>query len=239
MVAVTGRADADDPARKVVDQLSEVGLDMPPWPEPVAPVGSVADVVRAADPADEARRRSGDRGLPARWRCAGARCGRVARALAVRAHRARRTRRPWHHPQRPCIRLAQTITGRTLLSLLDWPRQGYPRDDIMRALRGAPIRGPAAVRSFVPTGGTALRAAPASSLASISGARVAASRQQRLERVERLVDDEMSVEDDWRLAAHDELLAFIEQLARRRSWRQAHVAWAVALGHRTDRSLSR
>jgi RecB family exonuclease len=230
VLTVTGRDDADIPARELADHLRGLGVAVPAWPDGPDADAAVADVIRAADPTDEAR--AAVREIVAYLRGGGA-PERVAVVSRVRSPYALTVHDQLAsfdilHSAPGALRLSQTLTGRTLLALLEWPRDDYRRDALMRVLRAAPVRD---------ASGAYVRADQWDSVARRAGvvagldqwrSRLATSRRHRLERIERLVDDDESPGSDWRLVAHDELLAFVEQLVLdtdptdRRTWR----AWA-------------
>lgn len=242
IVGLTGDPEADESARRLVEQLTGV-LGPPdtghPGPPPEPPVATT--VVHAPDPVDEVRE--------------------VARRIASRAgtvplHRVAvlyRNTEPyarlvpevleeggltWNGPS--TLRLAGTVTGRVLIGLLDLARSDFARDALAAWLASGPIVDPATHRP-VPSHRWDLLSRQAG---------VVAGREQWSQRLDRLAremqaaldgaGDEQSegrrrgLERD--LAEAAALRHFVAQLAQRLAppdpgpW-STFVAWASALLH--------
>jgi hypothetical protein len=154
IVGVSGRGRADEPQRRLVEQLAVIGLVAPahesgdPLAVNVRPVVA-STIVRAADPGEEARvatRRVVERvaaGVPLDRIAV---VSRVQSPYTLLVHEEL-TAAGIAHSAPAATQLCQSITGRVLLGLLQWPAEGHRRDDLMRLLRGAPVRDPAGGRA--------------------------------------------------------------------------------------------
>ena len=130
---------------------SDIAAELEPFlgsagdaPPPTRP-SIEARIIRAPDPAEEAR-------VAVRVALEHLRAGvpadriaivsRVAQPYSLLVHEELAAAGIDHSAPAP-LRLAQSIAGRTLLGLLEWPANGHRRDELMRLLRSAPIRDPA------------------------------------------------------------------------------------------------
>jgi RecB family exonuclease len=146
------------------------------------------------------------------------------------------------------VRPAQGIAGRTLLGLLEWPANGHRRDDLMRLLRGAPLRDPAGGRARPDRWDRVARDAGVVGGLEQWRQRLGAARDRVVERManDPTIGDEPTLpldEDDGiagaggpqrRIAEIDALNSFVERLAidtdpgERHSW-EALSRWAKRL----------
>jgi hypothetical protein len=144
---------ARDPQRLIIDQLASVGIGADH--DRAAPSGAIdalpatTTIVRAADPAEEARvatRHVVDR------LAAGVAADRIAIVSRIRSpyallvHEELASAGLSHSAPAP-VQLGQSIAGRSLLGLLAWRTNGHRRDDLMRLLRSAPLLDPAGGRA--------------------------------------------------------------------------------------------
>jgi hypothetical protein len=150
IMGMTGRARADETQRRLLAQLAGIGVDVDRMTLAQSVVSSApAMIVRAADPAEEARvatRRVIDRlaaGVPPDRIAV---VSRVSSPYTLVVHEELTAAGIVHTAPAP-IELGQSITGRALLGLLGWPVNGHRRDDLMRLLRSAPLRDPAGGRA--------------------------------------------------------------------------------------------
>jgi RecB family exonuclease len=213
IVGITGRAAADAPAREIVDALVSIGLpaDDGSWAAKPVPVSSTT-IVCAPDPAEEARHavrlvrdaiRDGT--VPERI----AVVSRVREPYALLAHEELEAAGINHSAPSPS-RLAQTMTGRTLLGLLDWLPNGARRDHLMRVLRGAPVRDADGRRAQPDWWDRAAREAGVVSGLEQWRSRLGAARAEREQRV---IDKGEPPADDDRLVRLDALSGFVEHIA--------------------------
>ena len=234
IVGVTGRPAADVPAREILNALVDIGLPVAagPWAAKPVPASSTT-IVRAPDPAEEVRhavrlvRDAIAQGIaPERI----AVVSRVREPYALLAHEELEAAGINHSAPSPS-RLAQTMTGRTLLGLLDWLPNGARRDHLMRVLRGAPVRDADGHRAQPDWWDRAAREAGVVSGLEQWRTRLGAARAEREQRV---IDKGELPADDDRLARLDALSLFVEHLAAlldpgaRTGWRPlAHWARVV------------
>ena len=204
-----------------------------------------ARIIRAPDPAEEARvavrvvLEHLRAGVPADRIAV---VSRVTSPYALLVHEELAAAGIEHSAPAP-LRLAQSITGRALLRLLEWPSNGHRRDELMRLLRSVPLRDPA---------GGSTRPDKWDRLARRAGVvggleqwrkRLEEAKRGRLEwatatltdaTVPTLPFDGEDVETATRIAELDALLSFVERLAvatdhgDRRGWR-ALSDWAARL----------
>jgi hypothetical protein len=239
IVGRTERGHADEPAEQLVAQLAGVGL---------APTG-VQDgsgarldldgtrIVRAPDPAEETRHAVRvvldhlARGVaPERI----AVVSRTRSPYTVLAHEELEAAGIQHSAPAP-VQLAQSVAGRTLLSLLRWPGGGHRRDDLMRMLRDAPIHDPVAGRHVRPDRWDR-RAREAGVVAGLEQwrARLAAFRVRRESAAWHDAGEDAEERTARAVADIDALGAFVERLAEdvdpggRRGWAQL-ARWARRL----------
>jgi hypothetical protein len=154
IVGEPARGRAGDPQRLIIDQLASIGVELDARRAsstvavgPVVPVPAM--IVRAADPAEEARvatRRVVDRVAAGVAPDRIAIVSRVHSPYALLVHEELAAAGLPHSAPAP-VQLGQSITGRSLLGLLAWSAGGHRRDDLMRLLRSAPVRDPAGGRT--------------------------------------------------------------------------------------------
>ena len=141
------------------------------------------------------------------------------------------------------LRLAQSIAGRTLLGLLEWPANGHRRDELMRLLRAAPIRDPAGGVTRPDRWDRHARNAGVVAGLDQWRRRLEEAKRARLERVTASLTDATTPtlaldgdepQADGRIAELDALGSFVERLAAatdpgdRRGWRSLS-RWAERL----------
>ncbi len=152
VIGVAGRERADEPQARMLEQLAGIGMMTPTSVDGGAPdaIPALAStIVRAADPGEEARvatRRVVER------IAAGVALDRMAIVSRVQSPYTLLVHEELAaagipHSAPAAMQLCQSITGRVLLGLLQWPANGHRRDDLMRVLRGAPVRDPAGGRA--------------------------------------------------------------------------------------------
>ncbi|MEY2459279.1 MAG: ATP-dependent helicase/nuclease subunit, partial [Acidimicrobiaceae bacterium] len=210
-----------------------------------APKAVEARIIRAPDPAEEAR-------VAVRVALEHLRAGvpadriaivsRVAHPYSLLVHEELAAAGIDHSAPAP-LRLAQSIAGRTLLGLLEWPANGHRRDDLMRLLRSAPIRDPAGGATRPDRWDRHARNAGVVAGLDQWRRRIAEAKRARLEHVTAPLTDATTPtlpldgeqsEVDGRVAELDALLAFVEGLAaatdpgEKRGWR-ALSRWAETL----------
>jgi ATP-dependent helicase/nuclease subunit B len=211
-----------------------------------APVGAVPpQIVRAPDPAEEARvavrialEHLGN-GVPADRIAI---VSRVSVPYSLLVHEELSAAGIDHSAPSP-VRLSQSIAGRTLLGLVNWPINGHRRDDLMRLLRSSPLRDPAGGSTRPDRWDRIARNAGVVGGLDQWRRRLEEARRARLERVTASLDDAKDpmlpldgsqAEVDSRLAELDALASFVEGLAHttdpgdRRGWR-ALSDWAERL----------
>jgi hypothetical protein len=149
IVGTTGRHRTDESQRRLLEQLAAIGLATPSDHDGETPQVVASTIVRAADPGEEARvatrrviERLGAGVAPDRI----AVVSRVQSPYTLLVHEELMAAGVAHSAP-AATQLCQSITGRVLLGLLQWPGDGHRRDDLMRLLRGAPVRDPAGGRS--------------------------------------------------------------------------------------------
>ncbi|HEV3225522.1 MAG TPA: PD-(D/E)XK nuclease family protein [Acidimicrobiales bacterium] len=232
----------------------------PPFvdPDPAgAPASGAPRVVRAPDPAEEAR-------VAVRLVVEELRAGtpadciavvsRVSSPYALLVHEELEGAGIAHRAPGP-LRLAQSIAGRVLLGLLEWPANGYRRDELMRLLRAAPIRDPAGGGTHPDRWDRLARGAGVVSGLEQWRTRLEEAKRARLERVTAPLQDATTPTLPFegsdghgvagRLAELDALGSFVERLAAatdpgdRRGWR-ALSRWAegVLVRHIGNESLA-
>ncbi|HEX2383725.1 MAG TPA: PD-(D/E)XK nuclease family protein [Acidimicrobiales bacterium] len=248
VIGTTGRHRADEPQRHIVDQLTSIGVDVeepsPAVQVPTPALPSLMQIVRAADPAEEARvatRRVIDRlaaGVPADRIAI---VSRVQSPYALVVHEELAAAGIPHSAPGP-MQLGQSIAGRALLGLLAWPVDGHRRDDLMRLLRGTSLRDPGGGRARPDRWDRIARDAGVVSGLDQWRQRLDAARDQVVARIAThremvheptlpltdpsAVDDESSPTVGWqrRVIEIDALRAFLDRLAGdtdpgdRRSW---------------------
>jgi ATP-dependent helicase/nuclease subunit B len=230
--------------RELADEL-EPFLGAAAHAPPSSPPAPEARIIRAPDPAEEARvavRVALDHlraGVPADRIAI---VSRVAQPYSLLVHEELAAAGIEHSAPAP-LRLAQSIAGRTLLGLLGWPLNGHRRDELMRLLRSAPIRDPAGGATRPDRWDRHARNAGVVAGLDQWRKRLEEAKRARLERVTAaLVDstaptlplDGEQIESDGRIAELDALASFVERLAaatdpgERRGWRSLS-RWAEGL----------
>ncbi|MEY2420572.1 MAG: ATP-dependent helicase/nuclease subunit [Acidimicrobiaceae bacterium] len=204
-----------------------------------------ARIIRAPDPAEEAR-------VAVRVVLEHLRAGvaadriaivsRVAQPYSLLVHEELAAAGVDHSAPAP-LRLAQSIAGRTLLGLLQWPANGHRRDELMRLLRSAPIRDPAGGATRPDRWDRYARNAGVVAGLEQWRRRLDEAKRARLERVTAPLTDATiptlpldgeESEADGRIAELDALWSFVERLAaatdpgEKRGWR-ALSRWAEGL----------
>jgi RecB family exonuclease len=204
-----------------------------------------ARIVRAPDPAEEARvavRAVVEHlreGVPADRIAI---VSRVSQPYSLLIHEELAAAGIEHSAPAP-LRLAQSIAGRTLLGLLQWPANGHRRDELMRLLRSAPIRDPAGGSTRPDRWDRHARNAGVVAGLDQWRHRLHEAKRARLERVTASLTDATSPtlpldgdepEADGRIAELDALGSFVDRLAaatdpgERRGWRSLS-RWAARL----------
>lgn len=183
-----------------------------------------ARIIRAPDPAEEAR-------VAVRVALEHLRAGvpadriaivsRVPQPYSLLVHEELTAAGIEHSAPAP-LRLAQSIAGRTLLGLLEWPANGHRRDELMRLLRSAPIRDPAGGATRPDRWDRHARNAGVVAGLDQWRRRLDEAKRARLERVTAplaeaaaptLPLDGIEAEADGRIAELDALGSFVERLA--------------------------
>lgn len=219
VIGRTGRPTADGPADEVQAQLAGLGLavdEARPAHDRLAPVGldpSTTLVVRAPDPAEEARaavrsvlQHLAEGTAPERIAVV-ARCARPYLSLAHGELAAAGV----PHSAPAATTAAQSVAGRALTGLLAWPAGGHRRDELFRLLRAAPLLDPGTRRPIAPERWDRI----ARSAGVVAGldqwrARLLSARASYVARMA-AVDDSGALEA--RLADGDALAAFVTRLA--------------------------
>ena len=156
VIGVTGRRTADEPQpssrsstrRPASESSRQRCRQRATCPRSIPRLAST--IVRAADPGEEAASPPGrvvERISPRRRRStAWPIVSRVQSPYTLLVHEELAAA-GIPHSAPAAMQLCQSITGRVLLGFLQWPSNGHRRDDLMRVLRGAPVRDPAGGRA--------------------------------------------------------------------------------------------
>ncbi|MEY2403329.1 MAG: ATP-dependent helicase/nuclease subunit [Acidimicrobiaceae bacterium] len=216
-------------------------------PAPASPARSSVEarIIRAPDPAEEAR-------VAVRVALEHLRAGvpadriaivsRVAQPYALLVHEELAAAGIDHSAPAP-LRLAQSIAGRVLLGLFEWPMNGHRRDELMRLLRSAPVRDPAGGATRPDRWDRHARNAGVVAGLEQWRKRLEEAKRARLEWMTAPVTDTAAPtlgldgeppQTDGRIAELDALASFVERLAaatdpgQRRGWRSLS-QWAERL----------